>query len=134
MFLQLKITRLQLLEPFEKVFSDVFVGNKINAAKIITNIDDKTATKEYAAANLTLDLIFDVHLTMVLSIWALMVRHTIWAYLDDAKTLYASQKADNSAKQVVAIINTGDVNAQKIAYQHTEYAHNLLNYVALQCS
>jgi peptidoglycan hydrolase CwlO-like protein len=116
-------------EPFEKVFSDVFVGNKINAAKIITSIDDKTATKEYAAANLTLDLIFDVS-NIGAKYMGVDGKTYYMSLSDDAKTLYASQKADNSAKQVVAIINTGDVNAQKIAYQHTEYAHNLLNYVA----
>lgn len=116
-------------EPFEKVFSDVFVGNKINAADIIKNIDDKTTGKEYAASKLKLDLIFDASNTGK-QYKGISGKTYYMSISTDGKTLYASQSATYSASQVVALINGGDVNAQKIAYQHTAYAHDLLNYVA----
>jgi hypothetical protein len=56
-------------------------------------------TKEYAAANLTLDLIFDASNTGA-KYMGVDGKTYYMSLSDDAKTLYASQKADNSGKQV----------------------------------
>lgn len=113
-------------KPFEKTLAEAFVGNKINAAAILTNLVDKTAGKEYEASKLTLDLQFAKAndgkefkgvsgKTYVLSVAA------------DGKTLEANIKGKTD-KQAVVKIEGRDVNAQKAVYQETEFAKDLLNY------
>lgn len=113
-------------KPFQKTLAEAFVGNKINAAAILTNLVDKTADNEYAASKLTLDLQFAKAndgkefkgvsgKTYVLSVAA------------DGKTLEANIK-DKTDKQAVVTIEGRDVNAQKAVYQETEFAKDLLNY------
>lgn len=113
-------------KPFQKTLAEAFVGNKINAAAILTNLVDKTADKEYAASKLTLDLQFAKAndgkefkgvsgKTYVLSVAA------------DGKTLEAKIKGQ-TAKQAVVTIEGENVNDQKAVYQDTEYAKDLLNY------
>ena len=113
-------------KPFQKTLAEAFVGNKIDAAAILTNLVDKTAGKEYAASKLTLDLQFAKAndgkefkgvsgKTYVLSVAA------------DGKTLEAKIKGTD-AKQAVVKIDGEKVNAQKAVYQETEFAKDLLNY------
>lgn len=113
-------------KPFQKTLAEAFVGNKINAAAILTNLVDKTADNEYAASKLTLDLQFakandDKEFkgvsgkTYVLSVAA------------NGKTLEANIKGKTD-KQAVVTIEGRDVNAQKAVYQETEFAKDLLNY------
>lgn len=113
-------------KPFEKTLAEAFVGNKINAAAILTNLVDKTADNEYAASKLTLDLQFAKAndgkefkgvsgKTYVLSVAA------------NGKTLEANIKGKTD-KQAVVTIEGRDVNAQKAVYQETEFAKDLLNY------
>lgn len=113
-------------KPFQKTLAEAFVGNKINAAAILTNLVDKTADNEYAASKLTLDLQFDKAndgkefkgvsgKTYVLSVAA------------NGKTLEANIKGKTD-KQAVVKIEGRDVNAQKAVYQETEFAKDLLNY------
>lgn len=113
-------------KPFKKTLAEAFVGNKINAAAILTNLVDKTADKEYAASKLTLDLQFAKAndgkefkgvsgKTYVLSVAA------------DGKTLEANIKG-NTPKQAVVKIEGEKVNDQYAVYQETEYAKDLLNY------
>lgn len=113
-------------KPFQKTLAEAFVGNKINAAAILTNLVDKTADNEYAASNLTLDLQFAKAndgkefkgvsgKTYVLSVAA------------NGKTLEANIKGKTD-KQAVVKIEGRDVNAQKAVYQETEFAKDLLNY------
>lgn len=113
-------------KPFEKTLAEAFVGNKINAAAILTNLVDKTAGKEYEASKLTLDLQFAKAndgkefkgvsgKTYVLSVAA------------NGKTLEANIKGKTD-KQSVVKIEGRDVNAQKAVYQETEFAKDLLNY------
>lgn len=113
-------------KPFEKTLAEAFVGNKINAAAILTNLVDKTAGKEYEASKLTLDLQFAKAndgkefkgvsgKTYVLSVAA------------NGKTLEANIKGKTD-KQAVVKIEGRDVNAQKAVYQETEFAKDLLNY------
>lgn len=113
-------------KPFQKTLAEAFVGNKINAAAILTNLVDKTAGKEYEASKLKLDLKFakandDKEFkgvsgkTYVLSVAA------------NGKTLEANIKGKTD-KQAVVKIEGRDVNAQKAVYQETEFAKDLLNY------
>lgn len=113
-------------KPFEKTLAEAFVGNKINAAAILTNLVDKTAGKEYEASKLKLDLQFAKAndgkefkgvsgKTYVLSVAA------------NGKTLEANIKGKTD-KQAVVKIEGRDVNAQKAVYQETEFAKDLLNY------
>lgn len=113
-------------KPFLKTLAEAFVGNKINAAAILTNLVDKTADNEYAASKLTLDLQFAKAndgkefkgvsgKTYVLSVAA------------NGKTLEANIKGKTD-KQAVVKIEGRDVNAQKAVYQETEFAKDLLNY------
>lgn len=113
-------------KPFEKTLAEAFVGNKINAAAILTNLVDKTAGKEYEASKLKLDLQFAKAnegkefngvsgKTYVLSVAA------------DGKTLLANIKGKTDKQAVVKIVGR-DVNAQKAVYQETEFAKDLLNY------
>lgn len=113
-------------KPFLKTLAEAFVGNKINAAAILTNLVDKTADNEYAASKLKLDLQFAKAndgkefkgvsgKTYVLSVAA------------KGKTLEANIKGKTD-KQAVVKIEGRDVNAQKAVYQETEFAKDLLNY------
>lgn len=122
-------------EALDNRFSDVFTGNQIVATKFVKNIKDYTASKEYAAGNLTLDLVFDdsnngkeyggyldgAKKTYVMSVG------------DNGKTLYANIKGQTQ-KQPVAVIEGNDINQQKVVYVHNTnkngYSESLLNYVA----
>lgn len=117
-------------EAFDNTFSDVFVGNKILATSIITNIVDNTADKEYAAGNLSLDLIFDE-----VNVGRTFIGESGKTYTmslsSDAKTLKAT---NNGITQNVAVISykgePQDIDHEAIFLQQTDFAKDLLNYKA----
>lgn len=113
-------------KPFEKTLAEAFVGNKINASAIVTNLVDNTAKKEYAASKLTLDLQFD-KANNGKEFKGISGKTYVLSVADEGKTLEANIKGQ-SAKQAIVKIGGTDVNAQKAEYQETEYAKDLLNY------
>lgn len=113
-------------KPFEKTLAEAFVGNKISAAAIITNLVDNTADKEYAAGKLTLDLQF-AQANVGKEFKGISGKTYVLSVADAGKTLEANIKGQ-SAKQAIVKIEGEDVNAQKAVYQETEYAKDLLNY------
>ncbi len=112
--------------PFQKTLAEAFVGNKISAAEIITNLVDETANKEYAASKLTLDLQFD-KANVGKEFKGISGKTYVLSLNDNGKTLEAYIKGQ-TAKQAIVKIEGSDVNAQKAVYQETEYAKDLLNY------
>ncbi len=112
--------------PFQKTLAEAFVGNKINAADILTNLVDNTAGKEYAASKLTLDLQFD-KANVGEEFMGITGKTYVLSVADGGKTLNANIKGQTATQAIVKIEGT-DVNAQKAVYQQTEYAKDLLNY------
>lgn len=113
-------------KPFQKTLAEAFVGNKINAAAILTNLVDKTAGKEYAASKLTLDLQF-AKANDGKEFKGVSGRTYVLSVAADGKTLEANIKG-NSDKQAVVKIEGEKVNDQKAVYQDLEFAKDLLNY------
>ena len=113
-------------KPFEKTLAEAFVGNKINAAAILTNLVDKTAGKEYEASKLTLDLQF-AKVNDGKEFNGVSGKTYVLSVAADGKTLEANIKGKTD-KQAVVKIEGRDVNAQKAVYQETEFAKDLLNY------
>lgn len=113
-------------KPFEKTLAEAFTGNKIDAAAIITNLVDETASKEYAASKLTLDLQFD-QANVGKEFKGISGKTYVLSVSADGKTLQANVKGQ-TAKQAIVKIEGENVNAQKAVYQQTEYAKDLLNY------
>lgn len=123
-----------LAEPFEQVFSYVFVGNSFlnNASTLITNIDDKTAGKEYAASKLTLSLYFDAS-NNGKEYKGVDGKTYVMSVSDDGLTLYARIKGQTATQAVAQIEYEGepeDIDHQKIVYVQSEYAKALLNYTS----
>lgn len=113
-------------KPFEKTLAEAFVGNKINAAAILTNLVDKTAGKEYEASKLKLDLQF-AKANDGKEFKGVSGKTYVLSVADNGKTLEANIKGKTD-KQAVVKIEGRDVNAQKAVYQETEFAKDLLNY------
>ena len=113
-------------KPFQKTLAEAFVGNKINAAAILTNLVDKTAGKEYAASKLTLDLQF-AKANEGKEFKGVSGRTYVLSVAADGKTLEANIKG-NTDKQAVVKIEGEKVNDQKAVYQDLEFAKDLLNY------
>lgn len=115
-------------KPFEKTLAEAFVGNKLDATKIVTNLVDNTANKEYAASKLTLDLVFDAS-NAGKEFKGISGKTYVLSVADNGKTLNAAVKGTTATQAVVKITGT-DVNAQKAVYQETAFAKDLLNYKA----
>ena len=113
-------------KPFEKTLAEAFVGNKIDAAAILTNLVDKTAGKEYAASKLKLDLQF-AKANKGKEFKGVSGKTYVLSVADKGKTLEAEIKGTH-ATQAVVKIEGEKVNAQKAVYQETEFAKDLLNY------
>lgn len=113
-------------KPFQKTLAEAFVGNKINAAAILTNLVDKTADKEYAASKLTLDLQF-AKANEGKEFKGVSGKTYVLSVAADGKTLEANIKGKTD-KQAVVKIEGEKVNDQKAVYQDTEFAKDLLNY------
>lgn len=115
-------------KPFTKTLAEAFVGNKLDAAQIITNLVDKTAKGEYAASNLTLDLVFDAS-NAGKEFKGISGKTYVLSVSEDGKTLNAAVKGTTATQAIVKITGTG-VNAEKAEYQETAFAKDLLNYKA----
>ena len=113
-------------KPFQKTLAEAFVGNKINAAAILTDLVDKTAGNEYAASKLTLDLQF-AKANDGKEFKGVSGNTYVLSVAEDGKSLEANIKGKTD-KQAVVKIEGEDVNAQKAVYQDTEFAKDLLNY------
>lgn len=113
-------------DKMETTFGDVFKGNKIGA-NLINVIKDLTAGKEYAAANLKLSLVFDAANTNK-EYKGIDGKTYVMSVSDDGKTLNAQIKGNQAKKPVAALTSPSDPSETKIAYQHNDYAHALLNY------
>lgn len=113
-------------KPFEKTLAEAFVGNKINAAAILTNLVDKTAGKEYEASKLKLDLQF-AKANEGKEFKGVSGKTYVLSVVANGKTLEAYIKGTHATQAVVKIEGI-DVNAQKAVYQETEFAKDLLNY------
>lgn len=113
-------------KPFEKTLAEAFVGNKINAAAILTNLVDKTVGKEYEASKLKLDLQF-AKANEGKEFKGVSGKTYVLSVVANGKTLEAYIKGTH-ATQAVVKIEGRDVNAQKAVYQETEFAKDLLNY------
>lgn len=116
-------------KPFEKILAEAFVGNKINAAEIITNLVDKTAKKEYAASELKLDLKFD-KANVGKEFQGISGNTYVLSVSTDGKTLEANIKGKTEKQAIVKIEDKSNkgINAQKAVYQPTDFAKDLLNY------
>lgn len=116
-------------KSFEKILAEAFVGNKINAAEIITNLVDKTAKKEYAASELTLDLQF-AQANVGKEFKGISGKTYVLSIADKGKTLEANVKDQTEKQAIVKIEDKGNkgINAQKAVYQPTDFAKDLLNY------
>ena len=116
-------------KPFEKILAEAFVGNKINAAEIITNLVDKTAKKEYAASELKLDLKFD-KANVGKEFQGISGNTYVLSVSTDGKTLEANIKGKTDKQAIVKIEDKENkgINAQKAVYQPTDFAKDLLNY------
>lgn len=113
-------------EKMETTFGDVFKGNKIGA-NLINVIKDLTADKEYAAANLKLSLVFDAANTGK-EYKGIDGKTYIMSVSEDGKTLNAQIKGNQAKNPVATLDSPEDPSETKIAYQHNDYAHALLNY------
>ncbi len=113
-------------KPFQKTLAEAFVGNKIDAAAILTNLVDKTAGKEYEASKLKLDLKF-AKANEDKEFKGVSGTTYVLKVADKGKTLEAEIKGTRATQAVVKIVGD-DVNAQMAVYQETEFAKDLLNY------
>lgn len=113
-------------EKMETTFGDVFKGNKIGA-NLINVIKDLTADKEYAAANLKLSLVFDAANTGK-EYKGIDGKTYVMSVSEDGKTLNAQIKGNQTKNPVATLDSPEDPSETKIAYQHNDYAHALLNY------
>lgn len=114
-------------DKMENTFGDVFKGNKIAASALIKVTQDLTENKEYAAGKLKLNVVFDAK-NNGKEYKGIDGKTYVMSVADNGKTLNAQIKG-NQAKQAVAkLTSPEDPSETKIAYQHGEYAHALLNY------
>ena len=113
-------------DKMETTFGDVFKGNKIGAS-LIKVVKDLTADKEYAAAKLKLSLVFDAANTGK-EYQGIDGKTYVMSVSEDGKTLNAQIKGNQAKNPVATLTSPEDPSETKIAYQHNEYAHALLNY------
>lgn len=114
-------------DKMENTFGDVFKGNKIAASALIKVTKDLTKNKEYATGKLKLNVVFDAS-NDGKEYKGIDGKTYVMSVADKGKTLNAQIKG-NQAKQAVAkLTSPEDPSETKIAYQHGEYAHALLNY------
>ena len=114
-------------DKMETTFGDVFKGNKIAAATLINVTKDLTKNKEYAAKELKLNVVFDATNTGK-EYKGIDGKTYVMSVADDGKTLNAQIKGNQATQAVAKLTSPKDPSETKIAYQHSEYAHALLNY------
>lgn len=113
-------------DKMETTFGDVFKGNKIGAT-LIKVVKDLTKDNEYAAAKLTLSLVFDAANTGK-EYKGIDGKTYVMSVADNGKTLNAQIKGNQATQAVAKLTSPDDPSETMIAYQHSEYAHALLNY------
>ena len=128
-----------LCEPLNTTLADVFVGNKITAAKFIKNITDATANKEYDASKLTLSLVFDQKNNVSDYIYKGVDGNLYKTQVsNNGKTLQAQKKGTNTWVNIAVIKNDGvapsdakdAINHLMVDYLNVPYSQVLLNYAA----
>lgn len=113
-------------EKMETTFGDVFKGNKIGAG-LINVLKDQTEGKEYAAAKLKLNLVFDAANTGK-EYKGIDGKTYVMSVSKDGKALLANVKKSVAKDTVAKLTSPDDPSETMIAYQHNDYAHALLNY------
>jgi len=126
---------------FDNTFSDVFVGNKIVASQLITNLVDNTpggseGKGEYATGKLTLDLVFDQ--SNVGKVFKGESGATYKMSIStNGKILYATKQGTTLIENVASIeykpadgVLVKDIDHQAVFLNQTDFAKDLLNYVA----
>lgn len=114
-------------DKLDNTMGDVFDGNTLAANKLITVTQDLTKNKEYATGKLKLNVVFDASnngkeykgvdgVTYVMSV------------ADNGKTLQANKKGSVTKQNVAKLDSPTDPSLTKISYQHSDFAHALLNY------
>lgn len=121
-------------EKMENTLGDVFKGNKIAAATLVNVVKDLTENNEYAAGKLTLNVVFDAANNNK-EYKGIDGKTYVMSVSDDGKTLNAQIKGNQAKKPVAVLTNpsattaaSADPSETKVAYQHNDYAHALLNY------
>ena len=110
-----------------QTFSNVFYGNNIDAASILT-ITDKTKNNEYNASKLTLDLIFGQKNVGNKFLGNDGKTYTI-GVSTSGKELTATY--GTTTQTIATISSDADVNKQKVTYNpNSTFACELLNYAA----
>lgn len=113
-------------DKMETTFGDVFKGNKIGAT-LINVVNDLTKDKEYAAAKLKLSLVFD-DANKGKEYKGIDGKTYVMSVSEDGKTLNAQIKGNQATQAVAKLTSPDDPSETMIAYQHSKYAHALLNY------
>ena len=113
-------------EKMETTFGDVFNGNKIGAS-LINVVKDLTKGKEYAAANLKISLVFDAA-NKGKEYKGIDGKTYVMSVSEDGKTLNAQIKGNQATQAVAKLTSPDDPSETMISYQHSDYAHALLNY------
>lgn len=114
-------------DKMETTFGDVFKGNKIGAS-LINVVNDLTKGKEYAAAKLKLSLVFD-DANKGKEYKGIDGKTYVMSVSEDGKTLNAQIKGNQATQAVAKLTSPDDPSETMIAYQHSKYAHALLNYM-----
>lgn len=113
-------------EKMETTFGNVFNGNKIGAT-LINVVKDLTEGKEYAAANLKISLVFDAA-NKGKEYKGIDGKTYVMSVSEDGKTLNAQIKGNQATQAVAKLTSPDDPSETMISYQHSDYAHALLNY------
>ena len=113
-------------EKMETTFGDVFNGNKIGAS-LINVVKDLTKGKEYAAANLKISLVFDAA-NKGKEYKGIDGKTYVMSVSEDGKTLNAQIKGNQATQAVAKLTSPDKPEETMISYQHSDYAHALLNY------
>ncbi len=113
-------------EKMETTFGNVFNGNKIGAT-LINVVKDLTEGKEYAAAKLKISLVFDAA-NKGKEYKGIDGKTYVMSVSEDGKTLNAQIKGNQATQAVAKLTSPDDPSETMISYQHSDYAHALLNY------
>ena len=114
-------------DKMETTFGDVFKGNKIAAATLINVTKDLTKNKEYAAKKLKLNVVFDAK-NNGKEYKGIDGKTYVMSVADNGKTLNAQIKGNQATQAVAKLTSPDEPEKTMIAYQHSKYAHALLNY------
>ena len=113
-------------EKMETTFGNVFNGNKIGAT-LINVVKDLTEGNEYAAAKLKISLVFDAA-NKGKEYKGIDGKTYVMSVSEDGKTLNAQIKGNQATQAVAKLTSPDDPSETMISYQHSDYAHALLNY------